>query len=59
MALDIIIKTRMRFGEETKAYEERRTGTGRTYRKIERCVKRYLARSLFSQLEQLMAWQEP
>lgn len=55
MALDIIIKTRMRFDESTKAYVERRTAEGRTYREIKRCLKRYLARSLFRQLEKIMA----
>lgn len=49
------IKTRMRFDEETKAYVERRTATGHTYREIGRCLKRYLAQSIFRQLDQLMA----
>ncbi|WPR66139.1 transposase [Glutamicibacter protophormiae] len=55
MALDIIIKTRMRFDEATKAYVERRTTEGRTYREIKRCLKRYLARSIYRQLEKIMA----
>ncbi|UUX60379.1 IS110 family transposase [Glutamicibacter halophytocola] len=55
MALDIIIKTRMRLDEATKAYVERRTAEGRTYREIKRSLKRYLARSIFRQLERLMS----
>lgn len=52
MALDIIAKTRMRLDEKTKAYVERRTAEGLSYREIKRCLKRFLARSIFRQLEQ-------
>lgn len=55
MALDIIAKNRMRFDEETKAYVERRTTEGLSYREIKRCLKRFLARSIFRQLEALGA----
>lgn len=54
MALDIIVKSRMRLNDETKTYVERRSAEGRTYREIKRCLKRYLARSVFRQLEKLM-----
>lgn len=54
MALDVIAKSRMRFDERTQKYVERRTAEGRTYREIKRCVKRFLARSIFRQLEQIM-----
>ncbi|MFC8304949.1 transposase [Specibacter sp. NPDC057265] len=55
MALDIIAKHRIRGDEKTKAYVERRTKEGRSYREIKRCLKRFLARSIFRQLEQLGA----
>ncbi|MGP5155085.1 IS110 family transposase [Glutamicibacter ardleyensis] len=55
MALDIIAKHRMIGDEKTKAYVERRTADGLSYREIKRCLKRFLARSIFRQLEQLGA----
>ena len=55
MALDVIIKTRMRFDETTKKYVERRTAQGLSYREIKRVLKRYLARDLFRQLQQLFS----
>lgn len=51
MALDIIAKTRMRGDEKTKAYVEHRTAEGLSYREITRCLKRFLARSIFRKLE--------
>ena len=53
MALDIIIKVRMQFDETTKKYVARRTNEGLSYREIKRVLKRYLARSIFRQLQQL------
>lgn len=55
MALDIVIKNRMQFNESTKKYVERRTTEGLSYREIKRVLKRYLARSVFRQLQQLFA----
>ena len=55
MALDVIIKARMRFDETTKKYVERRTAQGLSYREIKRVLKRYLARDLFRQLQQLFS----
>ena len=55
MALDIIAKNRMRFDEKTKAYVERRIAEGLSYREIKRCLKRFIARSIFRQLEALGA----
>lgn len=55
MALDIIAKARIRGDEKTKAYVERRTAEGLSYREIKRCLKRFLARSIFRQLERLGA----
>lgn len=53
-ALDVIAKTRMRFDETTKRYVEKRTAQGLSYREIKRALKRYLARSIFRQLQVLM-----
>jgi transposase len=53
MALDIIIKIRIQFDETTKKYVERRTAEGLSYREIKRILKRYIARSIFRQLQQL------
>ena len=53
MALDVIIKARMRFDKTTQKYVERRTAEGLSYREIKRVLKRYLARDLFRQLEHL------
>lgn len=53
MALDIIAKHRIIGDERTKAYVERRTAEGLSYREIKRCLKRFLARSIFRQLEAL------
>ena len=55
MALDIIAKHRMIGDGKTKAYVERRTAEGLSYREIKRCLKRFLARSIFRQLEGLGA----
>lgn len=51
MALDIVAKNRMRCDETTKKYVQRRTGEGLSYREIKRVLKRYLARSIFRQLQ--------
>lgn len=55
MALDIIVKTRLRCHTESQEYLERRTAEGRNYKEIKRSLKRYLARSIFRQLQQLVA----
>jgi transposase len=55
MALDVVIKSRMRFDETTKEYVQRRTTEGLSYREIKRVLKRYLARTIFRQLQQLAA----
>ena len=46
-----IILTRRRIDPETKAYISRRLSEGKTQREATRCLKRYLARSLYRQLE--------
>lgn len=55
MALDIIVKVRMRYDETTKRYAERRATEGRTYREIKRSLKRYAARAIFRDLQTVLA----
>lgn len=50
-ALHTIVMVRMRQDPETKAYVERRVAEGKSIREIKRCLKRYVARQLFRQLE--------
>lgn len=54
-SLDIISRVRMSNDPTTRAYVERRTAEGRTRREIRRCLKRYIARQLFRQLQALTA----
>jgi hypothetical protein len=46
----VVIK-RIRHDSATKAYVERRRAEGKSDREIKRCLKRYVARQLFRQLE--------
>ena len=50
-ALHMIITTRARTDDATKAYITRRTHQGLTPKDAKRCLKRYLARSLYRLLE--------
>lgn len=50
-ALHLILVTRRRIHPPTIAYIERRTQEGKTRREANRCLKRYLARSLYRLLE--------
>jgi transposase len=50
-ALHMILVTRRRTHPPTIAYINRRTQEGKTRREATRCLKRYLARSLYRQLE--------
>ena len=50
-ALHTIILTRRRTNPDTRAYITRRVTEGKTQREAVRCLKRYLARSLFRLLE--------
>ena len=50
-ALHTIILTRKRIDPQTKAYISRRLSEGKTERDAVRSLKRYLARSLYRQLE--------
>lgn len=51
-ALHLILVTRKRTHPPTKAYIDRRIQEGKTRREANRCLKRYLARSLYRLLEQ-------
>jgi len=50
-ALHVIALSRLRYDPTTRAYAERRRAEGKTDREIKRCLKRYIARQLFRQLE--------
>jgi transposase len=50
-ALHTIILTRKRIDPQTQEYIARRIAEGKTQREATRCLKRYLARSLYRQLE--------
>ena len=50
-AIHTIVVTRMRVDPETQAYTERRRAEGKSDREIKRCLKRYITRQLFRQLE--------
>ena len=49
-ALHMAAVTRIRMDPRTRSYVERRTTEGRTPREIRRCLKRYLARQIYRQL---------
>ena len=51
-ALHMILVTRKRTHPATTTYIERRLAEGKTRREANRCLKRYLARSLYRVLEQ-------
>jgi transposase len=50
-ALHVVVINRIRHDKETQAYVERRRAEGKSDREIKRCLKRYVARQLFRQLE--------
>ena len=50
-AFDIAVRTRMSYDPDTRAYIARRRAEGRTNREIRRCLKRYVCRSVFRQLQ--------
>jgi transposase len=50
-ALHVIAITRLRHDPATRAYAARRRTEGKTDREIRRCLKRYIARQLYRQLE--------
>jgi transposase len=50
-ALHSIALSRLRYHAPTRAYAERRRAQAKTDREIHRCLKRYIARQLYRQLE--------
>lgn len=50
-ALHVVALSRCRHDQRTRAYIERRRAQGKTDREIRRCLKRYIARQLYRQLE--------
>lgn len=50
-AFHVVVMTRLRYDERTIAYAKRRSSEGKSDREIKRCLKRYVARSLFRLLE--------
>ena len=52
-ALHTVVMVRMRQDPTTKAYVARRLAEGKSIREIKRCLKRYVARQVFRQLEAL------
>jgi transposase len=51
-ALHVVVLSRLRYDPATHAYAERRRSEGKTDREIKRCLKRYVARQLYRQLEE-------
>jgi transposase len=50
-ALHTIVLSRIRYDPNTRDYLARRTSQGKSTREIKRCLKRYIARDLYRQLE--------
>lgn len=50
-ALHVVVLCRLRYDPTTRAYAERRRAEGKSNREIQRCLKRYIARHLYRQLE--------
>ena len=50
-ALYLIVLVRLRYDRRTKEYMQRRTGEGLSKTEVIRCLKRYVARELFSVLQ--------
>ncbi|CCG02766.1 IS110 family transposase [Blastococcus saxobsidens] len=54
-AFDIAVRSRMSYDAATRDYVARRRAEGRSNREIRRCLKRYVCRSVFRQLQTCMA----
>jgi len=50
-ALHVVVINRLRHDKATQEYVDRRRSEGKSDREIKRCLKRYVARQLFRQLE--------
>jgi transposase len=57
-ALHHVALTRARGDQRTRDYLDRRTTQGRTRREATRCLKRYIAREIYHQLQQLGATEQ-
>ena len=53
-AFDVIVRTRMSYDPTTRDYVARRRTEGRSNREIRRCLKRYVCRSVFRELQTCM-----
>lgn len=53
-AFDVIARVRMLHDPETRAYVERRTAEGKSRREIRRCLKRFIARQIYRQLQSIL-----
>lgn len=53
-AFDVVVRTRMRYDPTTREYVARRRAEGRTTREIRRCLKRYVCRAIFRELQTVM-----
>jgi len=53
-AFDVIVRTCMSYDTTTRDYVTRRRGEGRSNREIRRCLKRYVCRSIFRDLQTCM-----
>lgn len=58
-ALHMAVVTPRAHDPDTRAYVDRRRAEGRTTKEIRRCLKRYLARQLYRNLEKLHAEPHP
>ncbi|REF29118.1 transposase IS116/IS110/IS902 family protein [Calidifontibacter indicus] len=54
-AFDVIVRTQMSYDEPTRDYVARRRTEGRSNREIRRCLKRYVCRAIFRELQTTMA----
>ena len=54
-ALDVVARTRVGHAEATKRYVEKRTAEGLSSKDIKRILKRYIARSIYRQLQVITA----
>ena len=50
-ALYLIVLSRLRWDQHTRAYVDRRTKQGHTKAEIIRCLKRYIAREVYAAIQ--------
>lgn len=54
-AFDVIVRTRMSYDTATRDYVARRSAEGKSKREIRRCLKRYVCRAIFRELQTCIA----